>query len=378
MINTKQMGMVKESLLYLYRRDFRFIDIPVYFCDNNDVSQEDITTSIKSLQEFDELPWPSHNCIFIGVNPWRKGDKFTQEMGTEHLLYILLKIDFKPKGLQPVDIEVEQQGETVIDAEYKYYMLISAYLNKRIYIREMPLYLARAHSVNWTREEMEKHAHDYAEVEAMIGVSTAYGLELIKKIDSVTRKFSGVEIPELPVELRPQVDECIDDLTQFYRACIPDHILPGDRQWVASTSEEDLLTFCLATQVLSCFTTMIVPCHYMVKSDWGEGFGEKRFKRKIAGKPFFSLVNYNRLYREAVKGDSDIQRQPHFRRGHVRYLWKEAGINRHLLPHVASERMRLAVQHNVRKVYVTPSWIGPKHFSSSGYKYEILTGEIPW
>jgi len=378
MINTKQMRMVKESLLYLYRRDFRFIDIPVYFCDNNEVSQEDITEGVKALNELDEIPWPSHNCILMGVCPWRDGDFITREYGVEYLFYVMLKIDFKPKGFKEVNIRPVLNEGVVIDYSYQYYMLSVALFRNRVQIRETPYYLARGHSPLWSKSYVLEHCRAYARVEAQTAAINLHNYKSELIVDSDGR-FRGINIKEsLSDEQMKEISRAERGLRTFYEKTLPEVVNENQRFWLGSTQEEELLTFPLATQLLSCLTTMVIPCHYLVKSDWGEGFGEKRFKRKIAGKPFFSLVNYNRLYREAVKGDSDIQRQPHFRRGHVRYLWKEAGINRHILPPVASVRMRLAKEHKVRRVYVTPSWIGPKVFTSGGYNYEILTGEIEW
>ncbi len=49
----------------------------------------------------------------------------------------------------------------------------------------------------------------------------------------------------------------------------------------------------------------------------------------------------------------------HKRRGHVRHLWKRAGVERSSLPENAGARLKLCVERDVKRIYVRPHWVGP-------------------
>ncbi len=103
-----------------------------------------------------------------------------------------------------------------------------------------------------------------------------------------------------------------------------------------------------------------------------DGFGPPKIRKQIAKKRFFTLIDPALLHRigESVKTGQKL-RAGHERRAHPRYLWHDAGIERDELPMDMLERLKLARQHNVRRVWVRQAWVGPKTFKLDGIEYTV-------
>ncbi len=122
-----------------------------------------------------------------------------------------------------------------------------------------------------------------------------------------------------------------------------------------------------------CLAAIAVPCGYIVKSKCHTGFGPSNLRNSTRGLEVFNLISANRLYRE-WKGPATTAVKAHRRRGHVRYLWHHAGINRLMLPSDPLERQTIAMRNDVDKIYVSETWVGDHVQRDGDWTHEILTG----
>lgn len=126
-------------------------------------------------------------------------------------------------------------------------------------------------------------------------------------------------------------------------------------------------------QLIEDCANLVFPCGYIVRTTFQEGFGPGPFRRRTAGKSILSIVNYDRVYSTlASPGEGHVS--PHDRRGHIRWHWKAAGIDRNKLPIDHRGRLRVAMENRVAKSYVSPTWVGRRTAESEGLKHEIELG----
>jgi len=160
--------------------------------------------------------------------------------------------------------------------------------------------------------------------------------------------------------------------------------LPGtDRVWSAGPfpkhlriHEPGMTWFSVACSHFLSLSALAFPCGYQVRAKLKDGFGTRRQRRMSSGKPLMTHVMHDRLYRTYADATGDAcPVAPHFRRGHIRHLWKMAGVDRAGLPRDPFARVRLAVEKHVRRIYVHPSWIGDSRFGDDSFDFEIVTGE---
>lgn len=104
----------------------------------------------------------------------------------------------------------------------------------------------------------------------------------------------------------------------------------------------------LRFSVIEFLARQFCPCAYSIRSTHKTPFGIGKLREDSWSKPFFTVVNFDRLYRE-VQGTSgmSILREDHHRRGHPRRHWKRAGIDRGHLPRDPAERLALAESNHV-------------------------------
>lgn len=151
----------------------------------------------------------------------------------------------------------------------------------------------------------------------------------------------------------------------------------GTECWVLMFHRGDgMVHHHIAADTLSVLAAAAFPCGYRVHATIPGGFGRKELRALTSG-PTICYVDYDRLYKVASEaGGVPPEVDPHFRHGHYRHLWKAAGIDRNTLPESPEARMAMAIQFGVRKVYVSPAWVGATEFSAEGVEWRIDTGEV--
>jgi hypothetical protein len=128
---------------------------------------------------------------------------------------------------------------------------------------------------------------------------------------------------------------------------------------------------------LFVLANLATACGYRVTQTKGCGFGMPSLKRRTKGARIVNYVSFERLFRERVLEDGELAtaKKPHKRRGHYRFLWKQSGIDRRLLPKTAHERLLVALKRKVRKIYVNPCWVGRGDWGDGDDHFEVNVGE---
>ncbi len=137
--------------------------------------------------------------------------------------------------------------------------------------------------------------------------------------------------------------------------------------------EDKAFYYAPAYSVLCAFSSIVTPSHYMIKLHDRKGAGTKRMRRHMKANPVIAMIPYERLYQFAPKGDRKVKQ--HFRRGHIRHMWQQAGIDRFALPQSPGERLKLVVDRDVTRIYVHPGWVGDPLIEGEDYVAEVMTGE---
>ncbi len=151
----------------------------------------------------------------------------------------------------------------------------------------------------------------------------------------------------------------------------------SDEAWALSISQDEPSWFSEEEGRVTCtiFGYINSPCQYKVITRSKDGFGQKHdgVREATRRNPIIHIIGYDRLYKEYESSPEAAQhsKSPHKRRGHWRYMWKEAGINRLKLPRDANQRHELAVNADVRRVYVKPAWIGADKFTVGDFEVEV-------
>lgn len=351
MIGKAWQRLVKEALIAIYRGEqtrFSF-NFPVYYF-GFDFDLERLGMAVQSLQAIPEIPWPDEDCIILA----------------EEVITSLLHPDVK--GLtwivhsKQIDDQFISPGALAAEAVITGAVFLAN--GQIVNGRSGYYYLShvKVDPSSWTttiEESIKKHA-----------------AQIQKAACAVLRQ------PDLTT-----VDTTLYE--QYLRQTLVS--TPGAYHWVAfdplmsipriqgeSRSPHTPMPG-LAADFLGYISNLAVPCHYMLRSRFEKGFGPTgELKRLTKAKPIFSVIPYDRLYQQ-MRGPGEHMSEvaPHFRRGHIRHLWKEAGLNRLALPDDPKERLHLVHSHHVRRVYVHPAWIGDPSFASDDARFEVLTGEMP-
>lgn len=331
MIDRVTQRFIKEGLLSVYRAYPKAIEYAVYYLPFEHSSFQEIGISIRSMHGIPEVPWPEENCIICTE------DHISTLLGHDIKLFIMIlhTKDFK------VRMNLVPKSEDCGIVEPMEFFNVALSGRSRISIHRSQITLVH-------REGTYKcpMTDDY----------------LQKKAD----------------QFPSATDEQKEKLKSYWKAM---NSLSFDGIWVAKEMglpNQDQMG--LASDVLGYLANIVVPCHYFVKSSFEEGFGTRSQRRMTRGKPIFSVISYDRLYRTFLQTDDDYQEgvvEPHFRRGHVRHHWKKAGLNRQALPNSVIDRIKLVHKHRVERSYIPPTWIGENKFSIDGVSHEIMTKEMP-
>lgn len=116
------------------------------------------------------------------------------------------------------------------------------------------------------------------------------------------------------------------------------------------------------------------PCQYRTVMRSKDGFGPAQdgVREATKGKPIFRVISRDRLYTEYEGSDAyGGEKRPHPRRGHHRRMWAEAGLDRNRLPDSVEQRDQIIQEHNVREIYIQPTWVGPRQFDVDGMQVEV-------
>ncbi len=310
------------------------MNYPVYFLPFDNTDSEILGQTVKGLQQLPRLPWPGEKCIVLAENPLYSILDMEEEYQCR--MYSILAF-VKCGNVQNPRLEGEQE----ID------LLVTDLVDDKIlqYQDRYWMYHVTDPNVRWmdTEESLDKRV---AEIKSKHKLNDPKAEE---KFRNYFRKIG------------PQ------GLTSFWTSCV------GSRP---NPTEVDLGQHGLAADMLVALANLAVPCGYMVKSSFKRGFGPTgRIKRQTKEMTIFSMIKFNRLYRTFVGGNDSHEVEPHHRRGHIRHLWKEAGLNRFSLPNDPVARIKLVHDHRVRRVVIPPTWIGEKRYETDDCDFEIITGE---
>lgn len=329
--------MIKEGFIYLSRNDPKPINFPTYYLPLETDNLEELGTTISSMQELHEIPWPDDQCIIFS---------------DDHMSNLLPDSPIKLLNMMIHDKAITQRynamprtGDIELIDPIAMYIVVYSHRSKRIHVTPSQTTMFRT---NWASPQINMDT----EMETFRQISVGLG--------------------------KPMQKGFKDHMVRYWKSTAPRD--PSKGGWFATLQgEKQVHQFGLAADVLGYLSNIALPCNYILKSKFSQGFGPTGAMRRImAEKPIFSVVSGHRIYRELVApGETDVARCPHFRRGHIRHHWKEADINRFLLPRDPIDRMRLVTEKKVRRSYVPPTWVGVGVWEQADVKHEIVSDEIP-
>lgn len=343
MFTKPEQRLIKEMLIQIYRNMPETLHYSVYFVplglSNSYRDMREMANLVNGMQSLEQIPWPDENCIIISQ------DIFSRliDIDTPHLIAIIRsKKIFDRYALFP---KSENRGTT------EALMLVAGYLvnnNFRTYHKQICLTHITNGKDKWVPNTFENSLRRH------LG-------EIIKAIES-----AGYSIP-------PDTVKKLEDWMRFTNP------YGLDEFWECLAVSESKTTpeMGLVADIFACLANIVVPCHYFVRSKFTEGFGTSSIRRITRDKPILTIINFDRLYHLCKQhGYDEVEIKPHFRRGHIRHFWKEAGIDRFCLPPQAIDRIRLVAQHNVRRTYIPPTWVGKTHFDVDNISHDIVVEEV--
>lgn len=327
--------LVRECLIRIYRdeRTRHALHFPVYyFAYHGDVKT--LGLAVQSLQQIPQIPWPDKQCIILAES----APASIMYPGLKSLTWIIHNENHQTLSVHPECSDFAHCGATFL-------------IEGQVYQTKPRIYFL---------------VHQEA-IENGIVPSQKTALLAAKDIADKSAEAWGSG--------RQEAD------TEAYADYLSRTCVWGSRsRWVAFDLPDKDPQAGLAADFLAYLSNLAIPCHYMVKTRFKQGFGPTgEMKRLTAAKPIFSIVNFERLHKVYAKtgAETGIELDPHFRRGHIRHFWKEAGLDRLVLPVAHSERMLLVHRRQVRRRYIQPQWIGDPEFSSDGCDFEIVTKDMP-
>lgn len=171
--------------------------------------------------------------------------------------------------------------------------------------------------------------------------------------------------------------EWLSQIASSYIWGLPDN--PVQRFWTLKGAGIEGLS--VAHAMIQVLANLVAPCGYRMTQRRGRGIGNGKQEQRTRNTAILHHVAWDRLYKELI-GDTETlaqPREPHDRSGHWRYLWKKAGIDRRteVAGKSVGQRIHLAWERRVSRVYVNPCWVGERHWCNNGDSFEIHSGDEP-
>lgn len=308
-----------------------------YFAFDGDV--ERVGLAVQSLQEIPQIPWPDDNCVILAEDVALS--LLTDEPNVRGLVWMVYTKNFKGLLGHPGASELFYGGATYL------------FGNRVVKNRGEIYYIEHV-------DDPKSHYQAFVNPE-----------------DSRNRAMQTI--------LQACEQQGFEASPERYGKYL-DAVLVGDMRndphWIAyHHSKMQKAQPGLAADLLAYLANLAVPCHYMMRSKPKKGFGPTgEIKRLTRDKPIFSVIPHERLYHILNGNQRDHEVSPHFRRGHIRHLWKKGipALNRMYLPDSPKERIKLVHRHKVPRVYIHPTWVGAADgFENEGFNFQIITGETP-
>ncbi len=345
MLTTCWQRLVRECLIRIYRdeRTKHAINFPVYyFAYHGDVKT--LGLSVQSLQQIPDIPWPDKQCVILAEN----APASIMCPDWKSLVCIVHDENCRAVYACPGGSDLVYCGAT--------------FLVGNVVFHSQPKLYFLSHLADGVEFEIDDENWSYVRAQEHMD-------QLVEVWDTASKRVKGASFNSKPN---------MDAFAQYLqKTSVWENNKP---LWVAYDLPDKNPQPGLAADFLAYLSNLAIPCHYMVKTRFKQGFGPTgEMKRLTAAKPIFSIVNFERLHKVYAKtgAETGIELDPHFRRGHIRHFWKESGLDRLVLPVAHSERMLLVHRRQVRRRYIQPQWIGDPEFSSDGCDFEIITKDMP-
>jgi len=326
MFTRAEQQLVKQILLTIGR-----YDLPIFYLPWRPAPAKELAAATAAVNALDDIPWPDMPCIILAEDPVRS------ILGQSPGLWAHLPRDVsEPAGLP------------------MYFM------NTWTAWSDGPGALRAAQSPPWVmhrRPADHTYCADLSDAEADISrvlqhfpTHTAAQAQAYREYDASTR---------LP---------------------------PSQGRWL-SCDMADYLTYLDTGQppvvtdmppLLRHLFNLVTPCGYFVRSRFRHGFGTSSVKKLTRQKPIFSLIDADRLHNVYRESQPLISVTPHFRRGHLAWQWKRAGLNRLTLPRDPGARLLLRQRHQVESVYRPPTWVGERSFSTGECDHRVIVEGVQY
>lgn len=291
----------------------------VHYCCGENVSQREMALACRLIQETPVLPWPTESCVIASEGwPFRGQLVIIARHGkTNRVRAQLLSM----QGKRPVIVRQ-------FDGLFRHYDTPVTGHAACSQTERLATALARSMPESDSKTAIQ------------MGVANLLLTLLGRVLDGPKREMD-------------------DDMLSSFWAEVP---LPAKTKGVNHLLSGLPLVFALAN--------IATPTGYRIVATRKHGNNGRSHKRPFVASKLIIFAPFSRMYSESP-GKAKRKVEPHKRKGHYRYLWKAAGVNRHTLPDEVYLRMQIALRENVQRVYVKPHYVGLRCWEDDEYEYEV-------